>query len=142
MGGIGEPRGYAKGRSTAFPCYIDASGCIKYDVSCTRGLAVLFETKCKRIAALIVTLVAPRKVIVFGSVARGAKRPRDIDLLVVMPDGADCRAVAQMLYQTLPRRGSSLDLVVVTEDEVAAHAQAPWSVIHHALKDGRVLYAA
>jgi predicted nucleotidyltransferase len=103
---------------------------------------MLYETKCKSLVAAIVGLIAPRKVIVFGSVARGHKHPRDIDLLIVMSNGSHCRAIAQMLYQMLPRQGISLDLVVVTEDELSDQADAHWSVISHALSDGKVLYAA
>jgi predicted nucleotidyltransferase len=107
-----------------------------------RAGSLLYATKCEAITRRIVELVAPRKIILFGSVARGARRARDIDLLIVLADGSPCRHVAQQLYQHLPRNGLSIDLVVVTEQELAAQGEASWSVVHEALRDGKVLYAA
>jgi predicted nucleotidyltransferase len=103
---------------------------------------MLFESKCRAIVGDIVAMVAPRKVILFGSIAKGAPRPKDIDLLIVMPNGARCREVAQKLYRDVPRHGMAIDLVVITEQDLTDQADAPWSVICHALKDGKVLYAA
>ena len=49
-----------------------------------------------------VEAVQPRRIILFGSAARGTMGPQsDLDVLVVMPDSADCRAVARDLYRRL-----------------------------------------
>ncbi len=103
---------------------------------------MLFESKCQSLADDIVKLVRPLKVIVFGSVARGAKHPRDIDLLIVTPRGHNPRSTAQMLYSSLVRRGMPINLLVVDEDQFNEQANAEWSVVASAISDGKLLYAA
>jgi predicted nucleotidyltransferase len=68
----------------------------------------------------IVAEVGPRRVVLFGSAARGEMQSgSDIDLLIVMPDSAHRRRTAQRLY-----------------------GRAPGYVYRTALREGRELYAA
>jgi uncharacterized protein len=89
----------------------------------------------------IVRTVQPRRIVLFGSAARGQMGPHsDIDLLVVMPDGAHRRQTAQRLYLALSGVGIAKDIVVVTESDVRELADEPSLVISPALQEGKELY--
>jgi predicted nucleotidyltransferase len=103
---------------------------------------LLHESKCKRILDQVVKLAQPRRVVLFGSSATSEKAARDLDFLIVVPDGTDCRLVARMLYRQVQRGGISIDLVVVTESEQLDMANEFWSVVHHAANEGKELYVA
>jgi HEPN domain-containing protein/predicted nucleotidyltransferase len=89
----------------------------------------------------IVATVHPRRIVLFGSAARGQMGPHsDLDVLIVMPDGIHRRETAQKLYRELPGLSVGKDIVVVTERDVAEHAD-DWSVVlYPALREGRELY--
>lgn len=96
-----------------------------------------------RLVSKIVEAVHPRRVLLFGSAARGQMGPHsDVDLLVVMPDGAHRRQTAQRLYRALAGLGVAKDIVIVTESDVRQFADEPSMVVHSALKEGRELYRA
>ena len=91
----------------------------------------------------IVAEVGPRRIVLFGSAARGEAQPgSDIDLLIVMPDGAHRRRTAQHLYGRLGSDRPPVDLVVATESDILDHGDAPGSIYRTALREGRELYAA
>jgi predicted nucleotidyltransferase len=87
--------------------------------------------------------VQPRRILLFGSAARGRMGPNsDIDLLVVMPDGTHRRRTAQTIYRSLLGLGIAKDVVVVTESDVRDYADNPSLVICPALREGREVYRA
>ena len=91
----------------------------------------------------ILAVVKPKKVILFGSAARGEMyRNSDIDLLVVVPSGMHRRKTAQMIYRNLIGVGFAADIIVVTEDDVERLKDNISLIIQPALEEGRVLYAA
>ena len=91
----------------------------------------------------IVETAHPRKIILFGSAARGAMGPdSDVDLLVVMPDGTHRRHAATKIYRSLRGIGIPKDVVVVTEGDVKEHRHNPSLVLKPALEEGRELYAS
>ena len=91
----------------------------------------------------VVAEVGPRRIVLFGSAARGDLQPgSDIDLLIVMPDGAHRRRTAQHLYGRLGSDRPSVDLVVATESDILDHGDAPGHVHRTALREGHELYAA
>ena len=91
--------------------------------------------------AAIVKAVAPMRIILFGSAARGEMRAKsDLDVLVVIADGQHRGHAAEAIYCAKPRRTRPLDLVVATESDVEHQHDAPWYVIAPALREGRVLY--
>jgi predicted nucleotidyltransferase len=91
----------------------------------------------------MVEAVQPRRIILFGSAARGTMAPHsDLDLLVVVPDSADCRAVARDLYRRLRGLNQAKDLVVVRQGDLEQHGANPNLVFHAALTEGRELYHA
>jgi uncharacterized protein len=96
-----------------------------------------------RLVAKVVERVQPRRIILFGSAARGQLGPHsDLDLLVVMPDGVHRRRTAQSIYRALDGLGIPKDVVVVTESDVRQFSGEPSVVILPALREGKELYRA
>lgn len=82
-------------------------------------------------------------VILFGSRARGAHRPRsDADFLVVLPEGTDERRTAIAIDNNLPFEGIDVDIVTATPARLAAARGDCGSVLHYAQTQGLVLYQA
>jgi len=91
----------------------------------------------------ILRAVQPRRIILFGSAARGQMGPNsDLDVLVVMPDGIHRRQTARRIYRALAGLGVPKDVVVVTESDVQQFADEPSLVICPALREGKELYRA
>ena len=91
----------------------------------------------------IVESVKPRRIILFGSAARGKMGPNsDLDVLLVMPDGVHRRRTAQQAYRSLRALGVSKDVIVVTEGDVRQHSENHSLILHPALKEGKELYRA
>ena len=83
---------------------------------------------------------AVRKVILFGSFARGRRDLfTDLDLLVVMDSSLDFVTRGVDLARRL-RAGVALDLLVYTPQEMEAMRDRPF--MRHALATGKVLYEA
>jgi predicted nucleotidyltransferase len=90
----------------------------------------------------IVALAQPEKIILFGSEARGDARPdSDLDLLVIK-SGVHRRHLAREIYRRMIGVGRAVDVVVVTPEDVARYQDSPALVIHTALREGKVVYAA
>lgn len=97
----------------------------------------------KQLTKAIVDLVHPRRIILFGSAARGDMgKHSDLDILVVMLDGVHRRNTAERIYLGLLDFGYPKDIVVVTESDVLEYGSNPSLVIYPALKEGRELYRA
>jgi len=91
----------------------------------------------------IVKVANPRRVILFGSAARGEMRPdSDLDVLVVVPDGIGRRMTCEAIYLALYGLGVSKDILVVTEGDLAEHGEDPSLVYGRALAEGRELFRA
>lgn len=91
----------------------------------------------------VVDAVQPKRIILFGSAARGQMGPNsDLDLLVVMPDGVHRRQTAQTIYRKLTGMGIAKDIVVVTESDVVQYADNPSLVLYPAIREGREIYHA
>ena len=85
----------------------------------------------------------PLRIILFGSAARGEwAGNRDLDLLVVMPDGVPRRRTAQQIYRRMIGVGCAVDIVVVTERDIERFGRSPSMVLAPALQEGKTLYAA
>lgn len=83
------------------------------------------------------------RLIVFGSVARGETGANsDIDILVVVPDGANCRASARAIYRNLLGFGIATDVVVATPHMIEEYGTSNSYVYKHALAEGKELYRA
>ena len=91
----------------------------------------------------IVEAVHPKRIILFGSAARGAMgSDSDLDVLVVVPDGTHRRKTAQTIYLSLSGLGIAKDIVVVTETDVRQYGNNRSLVLYPALQQGKELYHA
>ncbi len=91
----------------------------------------------------IVRCVAPSRILVFGSAARGELGPNsDLDILVIVPDGTHRGETARKLCHALWDLGVPKDVVVVTESDVDEFGEEPSLVIHPALEEGKEIYCA
>ena len=89
----------------------------------------------------IVGQFQPSRVVLFGSHARGtASAWSDVDLLVVMGDETDKRAAAVEMRRSLGDMPASKDIVVTTPAEIARRGSVVGTVLHTALREGRVVY--
>jgi len=103
----------------------------------------LIEAVVSETVRRILSVVPARRVILFGSAARGEMHLNsDVDLLVVVPSGLHRRRTAQNIYRNLIGVGFAADIVVVTEDDIKQFKNDPGMVIGQALDEGKVLYAA
>lgn len=110
-----------------------------------RGAAAtaLTEDQTRDLVARIVEAVHPRRVILFGSAARGeATWHSDIDVLVVVGEGMHRRKTAQRIYRALLGFGLPVDVVVATPGDLDRYADSPALVYAAALREGVELYAA
>ena len=97
----------------------------------------------KDLVQRILGAVRPRRIILFGSAARDDMTPHsDLDVLVVLPDGADPVAAELAIYRRLWGLRFGADIIAVTERDVERLQANPYVVIHTALKEGRELYRA
>jgi len=103
------------------------------------------EELLKEMTEKIVKEVNPRKIVLFGSHARGNACPdSDLDFLVI-EDGPfniqhSRRAEMARLWMLFPDVRIPIDFLVYSSEEVAKLATSQNHVIHHAMSDGRVLY--
>ena len=89
----------------------------------------------------LVAAAQPRKIILFGSRARGdAREDSDVDLLVVEREVGD--RVAEMVRLSRVLKGLILpvELVVIGERMFEDLAQTPGTVYFEAQREGEVLY--
>ncbi|GAB4450360.1 MAG: nucleotidyltransferase domain-containing protein [Anaerolineales bacterium] len=91
----------------------------------------------------IVASVNPRRVLLFGSAARGEmKSESDLDVLVIMRAPVHRRRTAQKIYRNLHGAGIAVDVVVATDQDIKQYGQKPGTVLNLALQEGLVLYDA
>lgn len=83
------------------------------------------------------------RIILFGSQARGAGDARsDVDLLVLVTEVGDRRALMVAMDRTLGGLGIARDIVVLTSEEFERDRHIPGTVARPASMEGRVLYEA
>ena len=103
------------------------------------------EELLKEMTDLIVKEVKPRKIILFGSHARGAAHAdSDLDFLVVEDGPFDAqrsrRAEITRLGNVMFEYFIPIDFLVFTPQEVEKWKDTQNHVIAHALREGRMLY--
>jgi len=89
----------------------------------------------------LATQFDPDQIILFGSRARGQAGPNsDADLLVVMRVNGSKRQQAVQMDLALAGIPIPIDLIVVTPEEVEKYCNTAGTVIHEAVREGKVLY--
>ncbi len=100
------------------------------------------EKVLEQVVKRIVEAVAPEKIILFGSAARGEMGPdSDLDLLIVKSD-VHRLATAQMIEHSLTGITISTDIVVATPKDIEMHKDTIGLIYRPALQEGKILYAA
>ena len=91
----------------------------------------------------VVETVHPLRVILFGSGARKETDvPKDIDLLVVMPEGTHRRQTSQTLYRQVRGLGVPFDVLVATPQDLENHKDNAGLIYREVLQDGVEVYAS
>ena len=104
---------------------------------------VIPERVLSELVKQIVAVANPLRIFLFGSAARGEWRPgSDLDLLIVVADGVQCRQLARQLYREIHDIPIPYDLVVVTVSLLDEYANTPGLIYQQVLTEGEVLYAA
>ncbi len=89
----------------------------------------------------IVEVLHPRRVVLFGSLARGEARPgSDIDLLVIAESSEPRYRRAIPLYEALSDIPVPMDIIVYTPEEVEEWSGVRQAFVTTALREGIVLY--
>lgn len=92
----------------------------------------------------IVSLVQPRKVILFGSVVAGKPDIHsDVDILVVTGDEVESsRKASVRIRRALRGISMPMDILVIPEKRLQELADQPGLVYREAVRHGRVVYEA
>ncbi len=93
----------------------------------------------------IVKSVNPRRVILFGSHARGTAQPQsDVDFLIVKDEpfesGKSRRQEMAKVWRILAHYPVSQDVLIFSQDEIIRWSQSKNHLVSHALEEGIVLY--
>jgi uncharacterized protein len=101
----------------------------------------LKEIEIEEIVNRIVEASHPEQVLLFGSTARGTTGPNsDLDFLVIKAGRYNARKIAGIIYQRMRGIARSIDLVIVTPQQVEDCKNSPFSVVYPAVREGRVMY--
>jgi predicted nucleotidyltransferase len=96
-----------------------------------------------QIADVLVEAARPKRIILFGSRARGdAAADSDFDVMVVEESPADRLQEMVRLRRLLRDVEAAIDLLVVSEDRFEYWRDTPGSIYHEAASHGRTLYEA
>ncbi len=102
---------------------------------------MIAEQALQDIVNTIVGRLSPRRIILFGSYARGeAGQDSDLDLFVELDSPLPARGRATRIKQLFDPYPFPMDIVVYTPDEVNYWKQAAASLVSSVLREGRVLY--
>ena len=108
-----------------------------------KPLVIENETILNEIVKRIIATAHPKKIVLFGSAARGQMTDHsDFDLLVIVKNSMPCRHTAQNIYLSLVGVGFAADIIVIHEDDAALLENQEGTIIKPALSEGRVLHAA
>ena len=100
------------------------------------------EALLAEIVRRVVEAIAPEKIILFGSAARGEMGPdSDVDLLVIKA-GVHRRATAQTIERALVGILIPTDVIVARPEDIERHKETIGLIYRPALREGKVIYAA
>ena len=97
----------------------------------------------KEITRRLITAAKPRKLILFGSFARGDFGPdSDLDILVIETSVTSKHAEMIRLRKALRGILVPIDVLVISEDDFKERSAHPSNVYYWAAREGKVLYEA
>jgi HEPN domain-containing protein/predicted nucleotidyltransferase len=106
-------------------------------------LADSVEQRSQAIVQLLVPLVKPELILLFGSRASGgARADSDYDLMLVLRDGAEAEAQRRAAGDALRDAGISADVLVRTTAQYVRRQHDPACLEWLVAREGRVLYAS
>jgi predicted nucleotidyltransferase len=106
-------------------------------------MATLPKETLARLTELLAEAARPKRIILFGSHARGEASPEsDVDIMVVEEAPRDRRAEMVRLGRVLRELDLAVDLLVVSEEKFNYWRETPGNVYFEADCEGRVLYEA
>ena len=99
--------------------------------------------KIQAAVARVVKVAHPRRVILFGSSARGKHSPHDVDLLVVSRRELKSRRRESIrIRRALRGITMPIDVLVVSQRQLRQLADQPGLVYREALQGGKIVYEA
>jgi predicted nucleotidyltransferase len=105
--------------------------------------ATINDEVLKHITDTIVEHFHPRRIILFGSRARGEAKPdSDYDVLVEMETAAPFQQRMTDVYRAFGLRQWSMDVLVFTPSEVEEERSKIYSIVKIAEREGKLLYVA
>jgi uncharacterized protein len=103
--------------------------------------SVIDEALIREVADRIVQAFHPKRIILFGSQARGDAKPdSDIDVMVEMETDLSFYSRIPPVTEIFGLRKWSMDLIVVTPEEVENDRDVNGTLINLVEREGRVLY--
>lgn len=104
---------------------------------------VLTSETLQEIIRRVVEVSNPERIILFGSVARGEMNSdSDVDLLVVKDGEYDHGSILGDIYINLIGVGQTVDVVLVTSEQVEQYRDVHCLIIKPALQEGKEVYRA
>jgi uncharacterized protein len=101
------------------------------------------EELISRISEVLVDAAHPKRIILFGSRARGdSSSDSDFDVMVVEDPPLDRLKEMVRLNRALKTFNAAIDLLVVSEERFQYWRDTPGNVYHEAASQGRILYEA
>lgn len=103
----------------------------------------LNDTMLRDLMGRVLAVANPRRVLLFGSAARGdAHAESDLDILVVVDEGTPRRPTAQAIYRNLVGFPAPVDVIVATQSGLDQFGKSPGLIYQPALNEGLEIYAA
>lgn len=95
----------------------------------------------QQIVDVITTHLSPRRIILFGSYARGEAGPdSELDLLIELDPPLPARGRSSQIKRLFDPYPGPMDIIVYAPQELAYWKQAPASLAATVLREGKVLY--
>ena len=95
----------------------------------------------QEVVEVLVARLSPRRIILFGSHARGeAGADSDLDIFVELDAPLPARGRSRWVKRLFDPYPCPMDIIVYTSEEVAYWQRAPASLVASVLREGKVLY--